>query len=479
MFAASQLPPHQFFAACPAQEFAALERQAPQRIAETQARLLTEHLRYAAEHSPFYRARFRERGIDPESIWSIADLARIPCTDKSDLSARNSEFLAAPKNEIADVCLTSASTSDAPCALLQTAADLARLAYNEEAAFGMVGIGPGDTMLMCAAIDRCFMAGLAYFMGGVKRGARLVRAGSGSAAQQWQMLKTCGANVMVGVPSLMRHMGEYARENGEDPARAGIRTLVAIGEPTRGRGLDLLPAARQAEEMWGAKIFSTYASTEIATSFCECPERCGGHVRPELIVVEIVDDSGAPLSAGQEGEIVVTPLGVRGMPLVRFRTGDVSFLIEEPCGCGRQTARLAPILGRKNQMLKFKGTTVFPNAVVAALEGLPEVGGAYVEAHRNPDGTDRIVVYVHVRGVEPGEKEGRQGQKGREGRKGQRGQGGKKEQEERKRLEEEVRARLRVVPEIRLVTGEELAARVYETGKRKRTTFFDLRTQRT
>jgi phenylacetate-CoA ligase len=470
MFAASQLPPHQLFAACPAQEFATLERQAPQRIAETQARLLSEHLRYAAEHSPFYRARFREHGIDPEFIRSIADLARIPCTGKSDLSAHNPEFLAAPENEIADVCLTSASTSGAPCALLQTAADLARLAYNEEAAFGMLGIGPGDTMLMCAAIDRCFMAGLAYFMGGVKRGARLVRAGSGSAAQQWQMLKTCGANVMVGVPSLMRHIGEYARENGEDPARAGIRTLVAIGEPTRGRGLDLLPAARQAEETWGAKIFSTYASTEIATSFCECRERCGGHLRPELIVVEIVDDTGASLSVGQEGEIVVTPLGVRGMPLVRFRTGDVSFLIEEPCACGRRTPRLAPILGRKNQMLKFKGTTVFPNAVVAAVEGLPEVGGAYIEAHRNPDGTDRIVVYVHVRGLELGRGEGQKG------RKGQKGQGGKKEQEERKRLEEEVRARVRVVPEIRLVTGEELNARVYETGKRKRTTFFDLRT---
>ena len=192
-------------------------------------------------------------------------------------------------------------------------------------------------------------------------------------------------------------------------------------------------------------------------------------MRPELIVAEIVDDGGSPLPTGREGEVVVTPLGVRGMPLVRFRTGDVSFLIEEPCACGRRTPRLAPILGRKNQMLKFKGTSVFPNAIVAALEGLPEVGGAYVEAHKNPDATDRIVVYVHVRGAKSA---GREGQKGRKGPKGQEE---KKEQEERKRLEEEVRARVRVVPEIRLVGEAEWNARVYETGRRKRTTFFDLR----
>jgi phenylacetate-CoA ligase len=274
--------------------------------------------------------------------------------------------------------------------------------------------------------------------------------------------------VIVGVPSFMRRIGEYALENGEDPVRAGVRTLVAIGEPTRDRALALLPGARQVEEMWGARIFSTYASTEIATSFCECNERRGGHLRPELLIVEIVDADGAPLPAGQEGEVVVTPLGVRGMPLVRFRTGDVSFLIEEPCACGRRTARLAPILGRKNQMLKFKGATVFPNAIVAALEGLPEVAGAFVEVHCNPDGTDRVVVYANVRDC-------RAANAGDASRAAARETDGPI----RQRLAEEIRARVRVTPEVRLLSEEDLNARVYETGKRKRTTFFDLRTGET
>ncbi|NQU41935.1 AMP-binding protein [bacterium] len=261
------------------------------------------------------------------------------------------------------------------------------------------------------------------------------------------MLKSTGANQIVGVPSLMRKIAEHALENGEDPAQAGMRRLIAIGEPTRDASLDLLPSARLIEEAWGAPLYSTYASTEIATTFCECPERRGGHLRPELLVVEIVNDEGRPVPAGETGEVVVTPLGVRGMPLVRFRTGDVSFLMTERCSCGRFSPRLGPILGRKNQMLKFKGTTVFPNAIVAALEGRADVAGACVEVGKSDDGTDRVVVYVHV----------------------------KDPSVDRRNLEDLLRSRLRVVPEIVLVSEAEINDQMYRPGRRKRVTFLDRR----
>ncbi len=436
-----------WIAPCPAEAYADLEYRKPNEIGASQFALFRKHLRYAAEHSPFYRELFRREGIDVEGLRSPDDIASIPCTEKGHIAEQNDAFLAVPPERVVDVCLTSATTSDTPCALPQTTEDLARLAYNEQQAFRMVGMNASHKVMVCAALDRCFMAGLAYFMGGSRLGATMIRAGAGSAAQHWQTIRLTRPDYIVGVPSLMRHIAEYARDHKEDPKSVGLKKLIAIGEPCRDGALQLLPAARKIEDLWQAPIYSTYASTEIATAFAECEERCGGHVRPELVMVEIVDEAGRPVAQGEKGEVVVTPLGVLGMPLVRFRTGDISYLIDEPCACGRQSPRLAPILGRKNQMLKYKGTTVFPNAILAALEGRDDVTGAYVEAHRDADGGDRIVVCLHCRdsAVSP------------------------------EQLAEDIRARIRVMPEVELISEAQLSEKVYQSGKRKRSTFFDLR----
>jgi len=417
------------------------------RIVRRQMELLRAHLAYVAMASPWYRRVFAESGFDPSLVREPGDLTLALTTSKSDLTEHNADFRAAPIEEIVDVCLTSATTGARPTMLEQTASDLARLAYNEQMAFGLAGIRAGDTLLVGAALDRCFMAGLAYFMGGVRLGARCVRMGAGSAAQYWQLVETTRPTAIVSVPSLMCRVAEHALESGGDPSRMGVSRLVAIGEPTRGQDMELLPVGRRLEALWGAPLYSTYASTEIATTFCECSERRGGHVRPELVFVELLDEAGRPVGDGKLGEVVVTPLGVRGMPLVRFRTGDITYMLSDVCACGRQTPRLGPVLGRKNQMLKYRGTTVFPQALLAPLEGRQDVSGAFVEAHRFPDGTDRVVVCVCVRdGAARPEA-----------------------------LSEAIRASARVTPEIRLVDETELNERVYGGDKRKRTVFFDLR----
>ena len=331
--------------------------------------------------------------------------------------------------------------------LLLSSSDLARLAYNEEAAFRMIGIGAGDTLVICAAIDRCFMAGLAYYLGGLKIGARMVRAGSGSAAQHWHMIKTTGATVIAGVPSLIRKIGQYALENGENPSKTGIRLMIAIGESIRDNKLNLLPAANQIEEMWGAPLYSTYASTEMATAFSECSERKGGHVRPELIITEIVDENGNHVPPGGTGEVVITPIGVTGMPLIRFSTGDISFLITEPCGCGRRTPRIGPVLGRKNQMLKFKGTTVFPSSILSVVEGIEGVEGSCIEARKMNDGTDNIFLYVVCTNPLVLERV----------------------------IVENIRARIRVVPEIIFISEEEFKNKTHHPEKRKKQLFIDFR----
>jgi phenylacetate-CoA ligase len=185
----------------------------------------------------------------------------------------------------------------------------------------------------------------------------------------------------------------------------------------------------------------------MGTSFIECPEGCGAHLRPELAVLEILDEDGRPVPPGEVGEVVATPLGVEGMPLLRFRTGDLARLLEGPCACGRTTARLSPVLGRKNQMLKVKGTTLFPGAVLAALEGLDGLSAAVVEARRDEaDGTDRATV---VAGALPGLTASA--------------------------VQERLRARLRIALEVRLVSPEALEALALPPEKRKRQTFIDLR----
>lgn len=424
-----------------------LDFSSPESIRDVQAKLLSSHVSYTARYSPYYKALFGKLSIDPSSIKNPGDLTRIPPVTKTELTLHNNEFLAVNENAIADICLTSATTGDRPTVIYQSSDDIKRLAYNEEAAFKMIGIDSNDRIMVCAAIDRCFMAGLAYYLGGLNLGSTMIRAGSGSPAQQWELIKTTGPTVLVGVPSLIRKLGHFALEQGYDPKSMGIKKIVAIGEPIRSADLNLLPVPAEVESTWGARLFSTYASTEMATAFCECEKGQGGHLRPELVILEILDDEGNPLPSGEKGEVTVTPLGIKGMPLMRFRTGDISFIIEEPCPCGRNTPRLGPIIGRKNQMLKLKGTTIFPSTILSALDSLKGIEGAYIEARKNDDDTDRVLLHVSLSNPSVTVK----------------------------MIVDHIRAKARVVPEIFIIDDKELNKKIFPPEKRKKTTFFDYR----
>ncbi len=445
--------PLQLFTDFPAQVHAGLQYASSDEILKVQTRLFLDHLSYTLSGSRFYQASFKAAGVDIDDIRTLSDITALPITEKSDLE--NTELLCcADQRQIVDICLTSGTSGGEATIIPQTASDLSRLAYNEQLAFGMAGITDTDTLIVCAAIDRCFMAGLAYFMGGTKVSASVVRAGSGSAAQLWELTRRTNATAMVGVPSLMHKIGSFSLENGYDPAASSVKKLIAIGEPTRDASLSLLPMSHRLETMWGAAIYSTYASSEMATTFCECEARAGGHLRPEMIIVEILDDRDRPVPDGELGEVVVTPLGVTGMPLIRFRTGDLSYMITQPCACGRTTPRLAPISGRKHQMLKYKGTTLFPNAILGALEGNEKFHGGYVEARLNDDGTDRVCLVAALKNHP--EHSGCDAVPGW--------------------MTEHLQAVLRVVPEIKIVPAQQVDQKVYQLHKkRKRITFFDLR----
>lgn len=411
-------------------------------------KLLRRHLAHAAR-SPFYRELFSRAGFDPRRVRTPGDLARLPFTAKTDLEQRGRDFLAAPAHEVVDVC-ESSGTTGRPVTLLQTRADLERLAYNEESSFRAAGIVPGERVLIAAALDRCFMAGLAYFLGLTRLGATAIRGGSGSVAFLAELVLRHRPSALVGVPTLLAAVAEALAARGAQPAAAGVARIVCIGEPVRREDLALSPLGERLASLWGGAVLGTYASTEMATSFADCTAGMGGHVLPDLMVVEIVDEQGHPLPPGAAGEVVATPLQVSGMPLVRFRTGDIATLHPAPCACGRTSPRLGPVIGRKSQMLKIKGTTVYPPAIFAALQEMPAVQGYFIEVRDTFELSDRITVTVGAAGAGLTPES----------------------------VAEKIAVRTRVKPEVVIATPEEIVARTVRADKRKPITFFDLREKR-
>lgn len=412
---------------------------------QLQTEYLLEHINYCLKRSPFYSRRL---GRAIKEISCVSDIPKLGFTGKDDLLRNNDDFLAVPPIEIVDTCFTSATVGTTPVNFLLTKSDLERLAYNEQVAFEISGVKKEDTVAVCVAIERGFMAGMAYFIGGVKLGAHMVRIGASAGPQHiWSLLKTHKPTVIIGVPSVLANVAKFAIEEGEDPTSLRVNRILAIGESLRDKQLNLLSSIQRIEQMWNTPIYSTYASTEMATSFAECQQRQGGHCRPELIYVEVVDDAGNKVNDGEIGEVIVTPLGVQGMPLLRFKTGDMSFIINEKCACGRTTRRIGPVIGRKAQLLKYKGTNVFPNAIVSIVEANPDFSGCYVEAHSAEFGEDKVVANLLAA----------------------------TKNYDLERLKEEFRAGLRVVPELRVVNETEFLNKTLPAGKRKRQIFFDMR----
>ena len=368
-------------------------------IRTLQDRLLTEHLRYCRNSSPFYRKLF---SAFPDRDYDFESLQELPTTSKRDLAEHNDAFFAVPDGEIADICFTSGTTGT-PCRIVYTASDLDRLAYNDACGYRAAGMLPGEKVLLTCTIDRCFIAGLAYYQGVVKFGAAAIRNGLNTLESHAEVIRTLHPENLIGVPSFLAKLGQYLADNHIDGSC--IKRLVCIGEPARNRKMELTPLGTKLEGFWPGAVHSTYASSEIVTSFTECSACCGGHPPADLAVVEILDEAGNRVPDGEPGEVTVTPLQVTGMPLVRFRTGDVSFIIPEPCPCGRGTLRLGPILGRKAQMLKVRGTTLFPGAFFNVLDAIPGVTEYFMEV-RGTGLSDEITICVACRDGETPESLG-------------------------------------------------------------------------
>ncbi len=367
-------------------------------IKAMQQQKLKQQLSYLQQNSPYYQRLFKASGIDTSAINTIENLVQIPVTTKEDFSKHNFDFLCVPRNKVIDYTTTSGTTGS-PVTVALTENDLQRLAYNEEQSFITAGGKPTDVYQLMLTLDRQFMAGMAYYLGIRKLGAAAVRVGPISPQMQWENINRVKPNSIVAVPSFILKLIDYAEANGIDLNNSGIEKAVCIGEPVRNADLTPNTLAKRIQAKWNIKLFSTYASTEMQTAFTECACGKGGHHNPELLIVEILDDAGNQLKAGEFGEVTITSLGVEGMPLLRYRTGDICCYFDEPCACGKNTIRLSAVVGRKNQMIKYKGTTIFPPSIYDALSAVPEVKDYIVEVSKNDLGTDEIQINIALNGA--------------------------------------------------------------------------------
>jgi phenylacetate-CoA ligase len=370
-----------------------IEFSSPTEIYRHQSEKLNALIRYVSQRSPYYISLFARHHIQPDSIQTPNDLIQLPTTTKNDLQQANWEFLCIERNKIVEYTSTS-GTLGKPVTLALSLSDIQRLAYNEAISFACADGGPDDIYQLMLTLDRQFMAGVAYYEGIRKLGAGMIRVGPGLPAMQWDSILRLKPTALVGVPSFMVKLLDYAVEHNIDVNTTAVKKIICIGENIREPDLSPNSLAKRITGSWNVTLFGTYASTEMQTAFTECNHGGGGHHHPELLIVEILDDDGNPVSQEKPGEVTITTLGVEAMPLIRYRTGDVARTFSGQCMCGRTTLRLGPVLGRKQQMLKLKGTTVYPPAIFEVLNGQKGVQDYVVEAVTGSLGTDELKIHV-------------------------------------------------------------------------------------
>ncbi|MCT4622896.1 MAG: AMP-binding protein, partial [Schleiferiaceae bacterium] len=325
-------------------------------IQHLQFKLLVQHFNLLKNKSPYYQQTLKDQALNR---WE--DLKSIPTTSKKDIQKNNLAFFASEKKEIVEFVTTSGTTSK-PIKIGLTKSDLKRLAYNEARSLEIAGINANHTVQLTTTLDKRFMAGIAYYLGLTEIGATTIRTGHSSMKFQQENIAEFQPDALIAVPSFLLKLAETI----EQPKN--LNHIICIGEPIRDSSFNPNHLSKKILNEWNVDLRSTYASTEMATAFTECSAHQGGHVLPELMVVEILDENGNEVATGELGEVTVTPLQMEGTPLLRYRTGDLARLYSEPCSCGRNTARLGPIEGRKEQRIKLKGTTLFAQQIAHVIE---------------------------------------------------------------------------------------------------------------
>ncbi len=420
-----------------------IEKQSKEDIKSFQEERLKEALQYLQVNSPFYQRHFQKHQIVISKIKSLDDLTHIPTTSKDDLQQANWDFLCVPRSKVVEYTSTS-GTMGRPVTIALTEKDIQRLAYNEFLSLTCADGSPNDIYQLLLTLDRQFMAGIAYYEGIKKIGAGVVRIGPGLQAMQFETILSIKPSTLIAVPSFIIKLIDFANQNGITLNQTSVKKIVCIGENIRTPSFQLNSLGKKITEHWNVQLYSTYASTEMQTAFTECVHGLGGHHHPELIIIEVLDENNLPVKSGEAGDLTITSLGIEAMPLLRYKTGDVVKLHEGNCVCGRGTTRVSPIIGRRQHMIKLKGTSIYPFQIFEILHQL-NISEYVVEVFTSHLGTDELK--IHVVAEEPISA----------------------------LIKDRLQSHLRVLPEIVFASSKEIEQMQFADGSRKPKKFIDRR----
>lgn len=360
-------------------------------------RLFKQTARRALETSPYYQRRWKKAGAAAARLKSFSGLQELPLTTKEALRRHNRDFFALSPAEACDVFATGGTTGE-PIYFPQSAQDLERTARAEERSLRISGVKRSDVVLFQMPMHGALWgAGISYYLGYQRIGACVLRTGPGQMAYQEQVLRSLRPTVIHSNVGFLLAMAEAIPAS----QRRCVRLLVAGLDNTLDEGLRRNLLGRKLQRAWPwAQVSAVYGMTESASPWHECPEGLGYHITPEFCVVEIVHPKTLRhLPAGEPGVLVISPIGVQGLPLLRYLLGDVTRLIFEPCACGRRL-RLGGVVGRIDQQLKIKGVTLYPQAIEALVKSVPGVADYYLEVTRR-SGLDRLAVVIAAGGGDP------------------------------------------------------------------------------
>jgi len=359
-------------------------------------KLQLERLQATVAHcmnSPFYKKRFEDNGISPSDIKTLDDLRKIPFTTKQDLRDTYPFGIASAPLDRCVRLHSSSGTTGNPTVILHTQKDLDEWANAVARCLWMVGCRPEDVFQNTSGYGM-FTGGLGFQYGAERVGMLTVPAAAGNTKRQLKFFTDFGTTVVHAIPSYATRMFEVMEEEGIDPRRdTRLKTLVIGAEPHSDE------QRRRIEQMLGVKAYNSFGMSEMCgpgVAF-ECREQNGMHIWEDYYIVEIVDpETLEPVPDGELGELVLTTLDREAMPLLRYRTRDLTRVLPGKCPCGREHKRLDRMQGRSDDMIILKGVNIFPIQIEQVLMKFKELGGNYLITLETLESNDEMTVEVEL-----------------------------------------------------------------------------------
>ena len=363
------------------------------KIAALQLKRLRQTVKNAYDNVPLHRKRMRKLGMEPGDIKSLQDLRRLPFTVKTDLRDHYPfGMFARPRAQLARLHASSGTTGK-PTVVGYTLNDLATWAGLMARSMACAGARPGDVVHNAYGYG-LFTGGLGAHYGAERLGATVVPMSGGSTERQIVLIRDFGARVLCATPSYALAIAEVAEKEGVDLRKSKLRIGLFGAEPWS-------EAMRNEIQIrLGLKAVDVYGLSEIMGPgvACECEEaQAGLHGWEDHFIFEVIDpDTGKPVAEGQQGELVITTLTKEALPMLRYRTRDITRVSTERCECGRSHLRIKRITGRNDDMLIIRGVNVYPSQIEAVLVGMPEIAPHYQLVVERKGNLDEVTVEIEA-----------------------------------------------------------------------------------